>query len=337
MAKTTTKTEEKKGLLEIAAELNKKYSGNKQEQFDLSTGSLRLDRALGGGMRSGRITELISWEGAGKTTVCLHLVAEAHKRGIEAAYVDAEHALDEKYARAIGADWDRLKPLLFQPDYGEAAFEYGQRLMETGKLGLLIFDSTSGMIPKSQMDAEPGASHIGKHALLFSKEIPKINVLAARNNVIVVFVSQFREKVGVMFGSPETTQAGNALKFFASNRIELRRTLTKEEGSVTGQITRFKVLKCKTAAPFGTGEFQVNFGEGIKRDVEIVEDAVEAGIINKSGSWYSYEDTVLQLLRDNPELLQEIETKLLTSNQDSNHADNQDRGQEPDHLLEPGQ
>ena len=193
--------EEKKSFAELAAELDKKFSGNTNtEHFDLSTGSLSLDLALGGGVRSGRITELIAWEGAGKTTICLHLIAEAQKKGLNVAYIDAEHALDEKYAKAIGVDWEKLKPTLFQPMNGEDAFQYGQELLKTGELQLLIFDSTSGMLPKSQMEAEPGGSNMGKHALLFSKEVPKVNIFAANNNAIVVFVSQLREKIGIMFG-----------------------------------------------------------------------------------------------------------------------------------------
>ena len=313
--------EEKKRFAELAAELDKKFSGNTNtEHFDLSTGSLSLDLALGGGIRSGRITELIAWEGAGKTTICLHLIAEAQKKGLNVAYIDAEHALDEKYAKAIGVDWEKLKPTLFQPMNGEDAFQYGQELLKTGELQLLIFDSTSGMLPKSQMEAEPGGSNMGKHALLFSKEVPKVNIFAANNNAIVVFVSQLREKIGVMFGSPETTQAGNTLKFFASNRIDLRRSLEKEGDEVIGINTTFKVLKCKTSAPYKTGIIPILFGVGIDKVSEIIEMATDLDLIKKwgktitilDGSETKYDlEEFKTLLKDNEEFFQDLRNKII--------------------------
>jgi recombination protein RecA len=313
--------EEKKSFAELAAELDKKFSGNTNtEHFDLSTGSLSLDLALGGGVRSGRITELIAWEGAGKTTICLHLIAEAQKKGLNVAYIDAEHALDEKYAKAIGVDWEKLKPTLFQPMNGEDAFQYGQELLKTGELQLLIFDSTSGMLPKSQMEAEPGGSNMGKHALLFSKEVPKVNIFAANNNAIVVFVSQLREKIGIMFGSPETTQAGNTLKFFASNRIDLRRSLEKEGDEVIGINTKFKVLKCKTSAPYKTGIIPILFGVGIDKVSEIIEMATDLDLIKKwgktitilDGSETKYDlEEFKTLLKDNEEFFQDLRNKII--------------------------
>ncbi|OQA65557.1 MAG: DNA repair and recombination protein RadA [Candidatus Diapherotrites archaeon ADurb.Bin253] len=313
--------EEKKSFAELAAELDKKFSGNTNtEHFDLSTGSLSLDLALGGGVRSGRITELIAWEGAGKTTICLHLIAEAQKKGLNVAYIDAEHALDEKYAKAIGVDWEKLKPTLFQPMNGEDAFQYGQELLKTGELQLLIFDSTSGMLPKSQMEAEPGGSNMGKHALLFSKEVPKVNIFAANNNAIVVFVSQLREKIGVMFGSPETTQAGNTLKFFASNRIDLRRSLEKEGDEVIGINTKFKILKCKTSAPYKTGIIPILFGVGIDKVSEIIEMATDLDLIKKwgktitilDGSETKYDlEEFKTLLKDNEEFFQDLRNKII--------------------------
>lgn len=313
--------EEKKSFAELAAELDKKFSGNTNtEHFDLSTGSLSLDLALGGGIRSGRITELIAWEGAGKTTICLHLIAEAQKKGLNVAYIDAEHALDEKYAKAIGVDWEKLKPTLFQPMNGEDAFQYGQELLKTGELQLLIFDSTSGMLPKSQMEAEPGGSNMGKHALLFSKEVPKVNIFAANNNAIVVFVSQLREKIGVMFGSPETTQAGNTLKFFASNRIDLRRSLEKEGDEVIGINTKFKILKCKTSAPYKTGIIPILFGVGIDKVSEIIEMATDLDLIKKwgktitilDGSETKYDlEEFKTLLKDNEEFFQDLRNKII--------------------------
>ena len=318
MAKTK---EVKQTFEQLAAELDKKFSGNTNtEHFDLSTCSLSLDLALGGGVRSGRITELIAWEGAGKTTICLHLIAEAQKKGMNVAYVDAEHALDEKYAKAIGVDWKKLKPTLFQPMNGEDAFQYGQELLKTGELQLLIFDSTSGMLPKSQMEAEPGGSNMGKHALLFSKEVPKINILTANNNAITVFVSQLREKIGVMFGSPEVTQAGNTLKFFASNRIDLRRSLEKEGDEVIGINTKFKVLKCKTSAPYKTGIIPILFGVGIDKVSEIIEMATDLDLIKKwgktitilDGSETKYDlEEFKTLLKDNEEFFQDLRNKII--------------------------
>ena len=320
--------EQKQSFQDLAAELDKKFSGNTNIQhFDLSTGSLSLDLALGGGIRSGRITELIAWEGAGKTTLCLHLVAEAQKKGMNVAYVDAEHALDEKYAKAIGVDWEKLKPTLFQPMNGEDAFQYGQELLKSGELQLLIFDSTSGMLPKSQMEAEPGGSNMGKHALLFSKEVPKINLFASDNNAIVVFVSQLREKIGVMFGSPETTQAGNTLKFFASNRIDLRKSLEKDGDEVVGINTKFKVLKCKTASPYKTGVIPIVFGVGIDKVSEIIDMASDLDLIKKWGktitildgtdSKYDLEE-FKTLLKDNEEFFQDLRTKVIKKVEDEN-------------------
>lgn len=321
-----SKEKEKESSFELVVKsLNKKYFSNKDDAFFVSTGSITLDLALGGkGLSSGRITELMAWEGSGKTTLCLHLIANAQKAGYEVAYIDSEHALDERYARAIGVDWDKLVPeddsmkMLFQTSTGEDAFDIASNLLKTGKVKVIIFDSTSGMIPESQFEADAGGSNMGKHAKLFSSEIPKINALAAKHNAIVVFVSQLREKIGVMFGSPETTQAGNALKFFASNRIRLSKTLVKDGDETTGITVGFKVLKCKTAKPFKTGSFPIVFGEGIDNMEEVVDLATDLGIIKKSGSWYAYGETkigqgissVKQLLKDNPELYQEITLKV---------------------------
>lgn len=313
------KTEEKVNFKELIEKLNKEYSGNvRNDYFDLSTGSISLDIALGGGIRSGRITELIAWEGAGKTTLCLHLVAEAQKRGLNVCYIDSEHALDKKYAEAIGCNWENMN--IFQPMSGEEAFDYGRRLLETGELHLLIYDSTSGMLPKSQMDSDAGGSNMGKHALLFSKEVPKINIAASKNNAIVVFISQIREKIGVMFGSPETTQAGNTLKFFASNRIDLRKSLIKEGEEIVGQNTKFKILKCKTAKPFVTGAFPIVFGKGIDRIAEIIDLATSNLPVEKFKKWgsqitYNGEkytlDVFKELLSDNPEFYNQLKEDLI--------------------------
>lgn len=320
MAKTKS-TETKQSFEDLVKELNKKYSGGSSEEtFDLSTGSILLDHALGGGLRSGRITEIMAWEGAGKTTICLHLVAEAQKKGLNVAYIDSEFALDKNYAEAISVDWEKLKPSIFQPSCGDDAFDYAQKLLASGELDLLIFDSTSGMIPKSQLEAEPGSSNMGKHALLFSKEVPKINSLTAQNNCVTVFISQFREKIGVIFGSPETTQAGNTLKFFASNRIELRRSMTKEGETVVGQTTKFKVIKCKTNSPYGVGSFPITFAVGIDKIVEIIDLAKEylpKEVFNQWGKKTTYKSTEYvtdefpTLLTDNEELYKELKADVM--------------------------
>lgn len=324
MAKTEVKG--KKSFEETLSELNKKYSRTDHDQFFISTGSLALDAALGGGVASGRITELISWEGGGKTSVCLHLVAEAQKMGKKAAYVDAEHALDKKYAKAIGVDWDALKPAIFQPMHGEEAFDYGLELMKSGELDLLIFDSTSGMIPEKQLMDPAAQSHLGLHARLFSSELPKINSYCGMHNTAVVFVSQIREKIGIAYGSPEVTPAGNSLRFFASNRIELRRSMVKEGTEVVSQISKFKTIKCKTNSPFLTGSLPISFGVGIDKMAEIMDLAVSFDIIHRGGSWFSYGETkigqgidsVKSFLSDNPEFLEEVREKVkeaLSTNQ----------------------
>ena len=313
------KSEEKASIQDVLKQLNKEFGGNneKDDVFFISTGSPKLDKALGGGIVSGRITELIAWEGVGKTSICLHATADAQRQSKKVLYIDAEHALDENYAINLGVNWEDM--ILIQPDFGEAAFQYAQKLIETGEVNVVIFDSTSGMIPKSQFEAEPGGSNMGKHALLFSKEIPKINILTAKYNVATIFVSQLREKIGIMFGSPETTQAGNTLKFFASNRIDLRKSTQQKDGdTAVGNVTKFKTLKCKTAPPYRTGEFSLAYGIGIEKWKDIVDLAVEDKIITKTGNTYSYgeeklavgEEKFKQVMKDNPEFIKELEQKL---------------------------
>lgn len=282
MARPKKSEGQQSNLQDTLAALNKKYNlSDSQQRTFISTGSIGLDKALGGGVITGRITELIAWEGVGKTTVSLHIVANAQKQGLKVAYIDSEHALDETYARALGVDWDEL--ILIQPSFGEEAFEIGEELLKTGEVDVLIFDSTSGMFPKAQFEGDPGSSYIGKHAMLFSKEVPKINVLASKYNAVVIFISQLREKIGVMYGSPEITQAGNTLKFFASNRIELRKKLIYEGDVVVGQTTKFKVIKCKTHKPYGVGEFKIEFGKGIDKIGEIIDILQDLDIIKKWG------------------------------------------------------
>jgi recombination protein RecA len=313
------KEEKKLNLEETIKLLNKKYSKDFQESFSISTDSIALDVALGGnGIRSKRITELIAWEGGGKTTLCLHLTKNAQKDhpGKKVVYIDAEHALDETYARNIGVDWDNL--ILFQPSCGEEGFDYAKELIRTGEVSLVIFDSTSGLLPKKQMEDVAGTSNMGLHARLMGAEIPKIQNLISENNTACVSISQVREKIGVMFGSPETTQGGNALKFWASNRIELRKSLEKENDAVSGLKVKFKTLKCKTARPFQTGYFYINFGKGVDKIKEIIELSKDYDLIKVWGKKITYNeaefvtDEFYQVLEDNPSLYEELKSKLVT-------------------------
>jgi len=290
---------------EKAKELSKRFSrGEEQSQIVIPSGSISLDKALGGGYRTKRIFEYIAWEGAGKSTLCLHAVAEAQRLGYNVAYIDAEHALDEVYAKKIGVDWEALKPTLFQPMNGEEAFEFGKELIGTGDLRLCIFDSTSGMKPRKEMEDPAGSSNLGLHARLMGTEIPKIVTLASIHNCAVIFVSQFREKIGVMFGSPETTQGGNALKYWASVRTEIRKSLDKVGDDVVGITSRFKVIKNKIVPPYQTGEIPIVFGEGISKteevknllkELQIVKERMGVLTVVETGAKYTlkeFEDSV---------------------------------------------
>lgn len=319
MAKKT-KGEEKLSIAEVLKNLNKKYSNSESvERFIIPTGSIALDKAIGGGYVSGRITEFIAWEGVGKTTAALHAVKETQEMGKIAAYIDAEHALDKKYAEAIGVNWEKL--ILIQPSFGEEAFEYAEQLIKSGEIGLIVFDSTSGMIPKSQFESDPGNFHVGKHALLFAKEVPKLNTLLSNNNVACIFISQVREKIGVMFGSPEITPAGNTLKFFASNRIELRKFLKKEGDKIVGTDSKFKVIKCKTNNPYSIGILPIRFGIGINKYEEILTLAKDCEVIKVWGEIVTVFnepeeplkikiEEFLTLLKDNEEFFNDIKNKI---------------------------
>lgn len=304
--------------------LNKKYNTAEENDqcFYASTGSVGLDMALGGqGLKSKRITELIAWEGSGKTTVCLHAVADCQRKypNKKAVYIDAEHALDETYARAIGVDWDNL--VLFQPMSGEEGFDYAKELMKTGEVSIVIFDSTSGLLPRKQMEDPAGSSNLGLHARLIGQEIPKTQAIASQKNTILIYVSQVREKIGVMFGSPETTQGGNALKFWASNRIELRKSLEKDGDEIIGLNTRFKTLKCKTSKPFQVGSFPITFGVGIDKYKELLEMAKELGLIKVWGKKTTYKevdyvtDEFIDIMKNNNELFEEIKSKVTNNYQ----------------------
>lgn len=284
----------------------------------VSTGSLTLDLALGiGGVPKGRIIEIYGPESSGKTTVALHVVAEVQKLGGEAAFIDAEHALDPIYAKALGVNIDSL--LVSQPDYGEQALEITEALVRSGAVEVVVVDSVAALVPKTEIDGEMGDSHVGLQARLMSQALRKLSGAIAKSNCIVIFINQLREKVGVMYGNPETTPGGRALKFYSSVRIEIRRVESLKEGQeVVGNHTRCKVVKNKVAPPFKTAEFDILYGKGISKESEIIELGVLLDVINKSGSWFSYgeqrigqgKDKVREFLAENPDVAFEVEEKI---------------------------
>lgn len=284
----------------------------------ISSGSIGLDMALGvGGLPKGRVIEIYGPESSGKTTLATHIIAEAQKKGGMCAIVDAEHAFDSAYAQKLGVDIDNL--LISQPDYGEQALEIADRLILSGALDVVVIDSVAALVPKGELEGEMGDSKMGLQARLMSQALRKLTGTISKTNTICIFINQLREKIGVMFGNPETTTGGNALKFYASVRLDIRRMAQIKDGEeAVGNRVKVKVVKNKVAPPFRTAEFDIVFGEGISKMGEIVDMGVELGIINKSGSWFSYgsdklgqgRDTVKQLLHDNPELATEIENKI---------------------------
>ena len=287
----------------------------------IPTGSLALDVALGiGGLPRGRVIEVYGPESSGKTTVALHAVANAQKAGGNAAFIDAEHALDPVYARALGVDTDSL--LVSQPDTGEQALEIADMLIRSGGIDIIVIDSVAALVPKAEIEGEMGDSHVGLQARLMSQALRKITGALSATGTTAIFINQLREKIGVFFGSPETTTGGKALKFYASVRIDVRRIETlKEAGAPVGNRTRAKVVKNKLAPPFKQAEFDIVYGKVISREGSIIDMGVEAGIVRKSGSWFTYGDdqlgqgkeNVRQFLVDNPELANEIEQKILVS------------------------
>ena len=287
----------------------------------IPTGSLALDVALGiGGLPRGRVIEVYGPESSGKTTVALHAVANAQKAGGNAAFIDDEHALDPVYARAVGVDTDSL--LVSQPDTGEQALEIADMLIRSGGIDIIVIDSVAALVPKAEIEGEMGDSHVGLQARLMSQALRKITGALSATGTTAIFINQLREKIGVFFGSPETTTGGKALKFYASVRIDVRRIETlKEAGAPVGNRTRAKVVKNKMAPPFKQAEFDIVYGKGISREGSIIDMGVEAGIVRKSGSWFTYGDdqlgqgkeNVRQFLVDNPELANEIEQKILVS------------------------
>ena len=284
----------------------------------ISTGSLGLDIALGiGGLPKGRIVEIYGPESSGKTTIAIHTIAEAQKKGGICAIIDAEHAFDSSYARRLGVDVDSL--LISQPDHGEQALEIADRLILSGAVDVVVIDSVAALVPKSELEGEMGESKMGLQARLMSQALRKLTATISKTNCCCIFINQLREKIGVMFGNPETTTGGNALKFYASVRLDIRRMAQIKDGDeAIGNRVKVKVVKNKVAPPFRMAEFDIVYGLGISKMGEIIDMGVEYGVVQKSGSWFSYDtnklgqgrDAVKQLLNDNPELAAEIEAKI---------------------------
>ncbi len=293
----------------------------------IPTGSIALNAALGvGGYPKGRIIEIYGPESSGKTTLAIHAIAEAQKAGGIAAFIDAEHAFDRFYAQKLGVDIDNL--YISQPDNGEQALEIAEQLIRSAAIDIIVIDSVAALTPKKEIEGDMGDSAVGLHARLMSQALRKVTSTIAKTNTTCIFINQLREKIGVMFGNPETTTGGNALKFYASVRLDIRRVTSIKDGdNVIGNQVRVKVVKNKVAPPFRKAEFEITFGEGISKIGEIVDLGVEYGIIKKSGSWFSYGDSKLaqgrdatkELLKDNPELCEELEAQIMEKLKEQNN------------------
>ena len=327
MVMPESKEDKKKALESAIAHILKTYGSgavmrlgqaNTMQVDAIPTGSMTLDLALGiGGVPRGRIVELYGPESSGKTTVALHIAAEAQKQGGEVAFIDVEHALDPVYARALGVDIDNL--LVSQPDSGERALEIAEALVRSGAIDALIVDSVAAMTTKAEIEGEMGDSHVGMLARLMSQAMRKLTSIISKSNCVAIFINQIREKIGVVYGNPETTPGGRALKFYASVRMEVRKGEAIKDGTtIIGNRTRVKIVKNKVAPPFRECEFDILYGKGISRSGEVLDLAVDLDIINKSGSWFSYEgqrlgqgrDNIKELLQNTPQLMQEVEEKI---------------------------
>ena len=327
MVMPESKEDKKKALESAIAHILKTYGSgavmrlgqaNTMQVDAIPTGSMTLDLALGiGGVPRGRIVELYGPESSGKTTVALHIAAVAQKQGGEVAFIDVEHALDPVYARALGVDIDNL--LVSQPDSGEQALEIAEALVRSGAIDVLIVDSVAAMTTKAEIEGEMGDSHVGMLARLMSQAMRKLTSIISKSNCVAIFINQIREKIGVVYGNPETTPGGRALKFYASVRMEVRKGEAIKDGTtIIGNRTRVKIVKNKVAPPFRECEFDILYGKGISRSGEVLDLAVDLDIINKSGSWFSYEgqrlgqgrDNIKELLQNTPQLMQEVEEKI---------------------------
>ncbi|WP_276133980.1 recombinase RecA [Polluticoccus soli] len=320
--------DEKQKVLKLALDKIEKDFGKgsvmmlgdkQQDKIDvISTGSLGLDVALGvGGLPRGRVIEIYGPESSGKTTIAIHTIAEAQKKGGICAIIDAEHAFDANYARKLGVDVDNL--IISQPDYGEQALEIADRLISSGAIDVVVIDSVAALVPKGELEGEMGESKMGLQARLMSQALRKLTATINRTGCCCIFINQLREKIGVMFGNPETTTGGNALKFYASVRLDIRRVSQIKDGELaSGNRTRVKVVKNKVAPPFRQVEFDIIFGEGVSKIGEIIDMGVDLGILNKSGSWFSYgdskigqgRDAVKTFLNDNPGVAEEVENRI---------------------------